>query len=127
MNNEQHGVKITFVGVSAREASLAATELRTILVDVVGDELAASLERDNQDALDAGSTLMLLFGTPAAIAIAAGIRAFLGKRPAYRDAIMIKTAEGDEFIAAGGGIDKLDAHALVEALQRGRAKGKPAK
>lgn len=121
MNHEPLGLKIVFGGVSARDASSGAAELRTMLLDRVDDELTASLERDNPDSLDGGSTLVLLFGAPGAVALAAGIRAFLAKRPAHRDTIVIRTAEGDEVIAAGEAASKLDAPALIEALQRRRA------
>jgi hypothetical protein len=120
--NGRLGVKITFDDRSAGEANRAATELRRMLLDDAGGNVTASIEKDNQDSQDVGSVLVLLFGTSAAVTIAQGIRAFLAKRPAHRDGLTIRTADGDEIVATGAIASKLDAPALVEALLRQRAK-----
>lgn len=85
-------------------------------------DITASIEKDNEDSQDVGSVLVLLFGTSAAVTIAQGIRAFLAKRPAQRDGLTIRTADGDEVVATGVAASKLDAPALVQALRRQRTK-----
>ena len=120
--NERLAVKITFDGRSAGEANRAATELRRMLFDHADSDITASIEKDNEDSQDVGSVLVLLFGTSAAVTIAQGIRAFLAKRPAHRDGLTVRTADGDEIVATGAMASKLDAQALVRALLLKRAK-----
>jgi hypothetical protein len=120
VNDEQLGVKIMFDSRSSAEANRAASELRKMLLDNVDDRIAASIEKTDDDTQDTGSVLVLLFGTSAAIAIAEGIRAYLAKRPEQRDHIMIKTADGNEIVATGEAASKLDAPALIKALQARR-------
>ena len=122
MRNGELGVKITFGDRSVGEANRAATELRRMLLDHADGDVIASIEKENEDSQDAGSVLVLLFGTSAAVTIARGIQAFLAKRPAQRDGLTIRTADGDEVVATGEAACKLDAPALVQALRRQRAK-----
>jgi hypothetical protein len=121
VSNEAFGVKIVFQQVSAGEANRAAAEMRNALLGRA-DDITVSIEKDDPDSQDAGQTLVLLFGSAAAIAIAEGIKAFLAKRPAQRDGLTIKTTDGDEIVATGEAASKLDAPALVKALQRRRNK-----
>src|SRR5262245_58897322 len=99
--NGRLGVKITFDDRSVGEANRAATELRRMLLDHADGDIAASIEKDNEESQDVGSVLVLLFGTSAAVTIAQGIRAFLAKRPAHRDGLMIRTVDGNEIVATG--------------------------
>lgn len=89
-----------------------------MVLDRVDDDIEASIDKEDADSQDAGSTLVLLFGSSAVVAIAEGIRAFLAKRPAQRDGFTIKTADGTEIIATGEAASKLDAPALIAALNR---------
>jgi len=113
------GVRITFEGLDRAEANRAVEHLRQALVERVGDGVVASIDKDDPDSQDAGATLVLLFGTAAATAIAQGIRAYLARRGDDRDRITIKTADGTEVVAAGEAARTLDAAALVRAASGG--------
>lgn len=116
MDGEQRGVRITFDGLTAAEANRAAQALRQSLMSGADDDLTASIEKDDHDSQDAGATLVVLFGSSAAVAVARGIRAYLERRG--RDEITIRTADGTEVIATGEAARKLDATALVRAARR---------
>ena len=117
MSEPQLGVQIAFENLSAGEASRAAGELRALVLDHSEGGIEASLRRTSADSQSVGETLVLLFGSSAAVAIAEGIRVFLAKRPAQRDGLTIRTADGAEVIATGEAASKLDAPALVRALK----------
>jgi len=120
MDTPTEGVRITFEGASRADANRAAEELRQDLVERVGGALAATIEKDDPDSQDAGATLVLLFGTAAAVEVAKGIRAYLARRGDDRDRLTIKTADGTELVATGEAARTVDAAALVRAIDRGR-------
>src|SRR5882672_1940464 len=124
MRDEQLGVQITFADRPDAGANRAAAELRRLLIEQLDEHIEASIDKEDADSQDAGSTLVLLFGTSAAVAIAEGIRAFLAKRPAQRDGFRIRTIDGVEVVATGEAASKLDATALVDALNRARRRPK---
>jgi ethanolamine utilization protein EutA (predicted chaperonin) len=71
--------------------------------------------------MDFGSTLVLVFGTPAAIAVARGIYEAMKR---FSTAVVIKTRSG-EIIATGDAAGKMNVDAVVAALsQHARATGK---
>jgi parvulin-like peptidyl-prolyl isomerase len=117
-DGHQLGVRITFDELSRADANRVVQELSRALLDRVGDEATASIEKPDTDSQDGGGTLVLLFGTTAAAAIAQGIRAYLARRADVRDRITIKTADGIEVIATGEAARNLDAAALVRASHR---------
>ncbi|MEO7734153.1 MAG: CHAT domain-containing protein [Kofleriaceae bacterium] len=114
------GVRITFEGVTCAEANRLVQALREDLIERVGSDLVASIDKENPDSQDGGSTLVLLFGSSAAVAIAQGIRAYLTRRGDDRDRITIKTSDGTEILATGEAARTLDAAALVRAGSGGR-------
>ncbi len=120
MEGHEVGVRITFDDLSRAEANRAVQELRQAIVERLGDEVAASIEKDDPDSQDAGATLVLLFGSSAGAAIAQGIRAYLARRSGDCDRITIKTADGTEIVATGEAARTLDAAALLRAVKRAR-------
>lgn len=122
MDALQAGVRITFDGMNRAEANRVVQELRQALIDRVGHDLTATIDKDDPASQDAGATLVLLFGTAAAVEIAKGIRAWLAQRSDARDFIMIKTAAGDEVVATGEPARRIEAAALVRAVQRRRSR-----
>jgi len=110
-------VRITFDGLTRAEANQAIQELQEAILERA-DAVASSITKDDPDSQDAGSTLVLLFGSGAAVAIAQGIRAYLARRSDDRDGFTIRTADGTEVVARGEPARKLDAAALVRAATR---------
>jgi hypothetical protein len=119
MEGHEAGVRITFDGLSRAEANRAVQELCQAMVERVGDDVVASIEKDDPDSQDSGATLVLLFGGSACAAIAQGIRAYRARRSDRdRDRITIKTADGTEIVATGEAARTLDAAALLRAITR---------
>jgi hypothetical protein len=123
MDAPQVAVRITFDELSRAEANRAVQDLREAIVGRAGEDVVASVENEDADSQDAGSTLVLLFGAPAAVAIAHGIRAYLARRADDRDRITIRTKDGTEVVATGEAARNLDAAALVRAARRAPGKG----
>jgi len=123
MDEQQIAIRITFDDLTRGEANRAVQDLREAILVRVGDEIGVSIERDDPDSQDLGSTLVLLFGAPAAVAIAQGVRAYLARRSDPRDRITIKTNDGTEVVASGEAARNLDAAALVRAIRRPPRKG----
>jgi hypothetical protein len=92
MGDQNNTVRITFEGLSRAEASQAANELREQLLNRVSDELVARIEKEDLASQDVGSTLVLLFGTSAALNIAQGIRLYLSKRGTRGTRVIVETS-----------------------------------
>jgi hypothetical protein len=116
MSEPQLGVQIAFEGLGEAEASRAAAELRALILDAE-DGVDVAIRPADADSQSAGEILVALFSSASVAAIAEGIRLYLAKRPAQRDGLTIRTVDGAEVIATGAAASKLDAPALVRALQ----------
>jgi hypothetical protein len=93
------------------EAGIKAKKLRQELLDVSPD-VSVSLAKDDPANQDFGGTLVLVLGTPAVIAVANGIAAYL-----KRDRAKIRISKGGEVVAEG--ISGEDAARIAEAFSRG--------
>ncbi|MBO0789549.1 MAG: hypothetical protein J2P36_01175 [Ktedonobacteraceae bacterium] len=82
---------ITFDTADAADANRHAEELRQALLDASPD-VEVYRRRDDPDTQDFGSTLVLLLGTPAAVAVAKAVGDFLALR---RGTIIIETKDGE--------------------------------
>lgn len=82
---------ITFDDVSSADANRYADELREVLLDASPD-VHVERKREDSSTLDFGATLVLLLGTPAAVAIARAIGNWLALR---RGTISIETEKGE--------------------------------
>lgn len=72
---------IRFEDLSAAEAGDRAASLRETLLDASPD-LSVEVKKSDAATMDMGATLVLVLGTPAVIAIAKGIAAFLARERA---------------------------------------------
>jgi hypothetical protein len=79
-DHSQHFV-IRFENLSAAEASEKAASLREALLDASPD-VSAEVKKTDASTMDMGATLLLALGTPAIIAIAKGIAAFMARERA---------------------------------------------
>jgi hypothetical protein len=118
MDRQEVAVRIGFDNLSRGECNRAVQELRELLRETVSDDVVISIERQDADSQDAGSVLVLLFGTTSATVIAHGIRAYLARRSDPKDQITIKTKDGLEVIATGEAARRLDASALLRAANK---------
>ena len=107
MNDPTHEIEIRFEDMSLAAASTKAEKLRKELERVSPDTIIR-VAKDDLSNQDFGSTLVLLLGTPAILAVAHGIASYL-----QRD-------RGTVAISANGivaeGISGNDVARIVEAL-----------
>jgi hypothetical protein len=110
---------IDLVGESVADGNQWITELQGIIENYLTEEgtsREAHLERFRRDGetQDFGATLIVLLGTPAAIAIAKGVHDFIAKRGSK---VVIRTPEGT-VVAQGDGAKNIDVAKTAEALRR---------
>lgn len=102
--------KIIFENRSAADANRWAKELREFILDATSD-VEVEQKRDNRFSQDLGSTLVLILGTPAILAVAKALGQWL---TLHREvSITIKTPEG-EIIATK--LSSKDALRLAELM-----------
>ena len=115
-------LRLRFEGVTPAQANRLAHELDERLHEITRGQLETRRLREREDAQDLGATievLVVLLGTPFAVAIASGIRDFIAKRGS---GIVIEAGFG-KVVAAGDAATALDADALAAALKDPRAWG----
>ncbi len=95
---DQYTHVIKFKNVSDAEAAQYAEELRDFLLDATAD-VEAKKRRDDPYTQDLGTTLVLVLGTPAAVAVAEAIGNWLALR---RGTITIKRGENGEVLECSG-------------------------
>lgn len=108
---------LRFEGLSAAEAGLAAQGLQQLLAEAA-PEVDVTLQRDRAEAQDMGASLVLLLGTPAIIAVAKGIAAYIGKRGERRGTLVVERVAADgstERVHFDG--DSVDAAKVAQALR----------
>lgn len=98
---------IHFSNVTTAEANRYAAELREALLDASPD-VGAIQQRDDPYSQDFGSTVVLILGTPAIIAVAQGIKAWLEKR---NDVEIVLRPDGE---VHGRNLSSRDAVTIVE-------------
>lgn len=102
---DQQSYRITFHDVSSADANRYAEELREILRDASPD-VSVERKREHPSTQDFGTTLILVLGTPAAVAIARAIGNWLALR---RGTISIERENGE--------ITKITGTNLTEEVQ----------
>ncbi len=93
---DQQSYSITFENVSPADASRYADELSNALLDATSD-ITIQRRREDPRAQDFGATLVLLLGTPAAVALAKTITTVIGNwlqlRQGQGVSVTVKTAD----------------------------------
>ena len=102
--------EISFEGVDADEAAKLANQLEQEVREIGDAEV--SLKKDRSDSQDFGATLVLVFGTPVAIALAKGIAVFLQRH----SGASIRIKKNGEVIATN--LDSRDASRIAEAFAK---------
>ncbi len=110
MNRRSYTIK--FVDVSGADAGRYAQELRNDLLDASPD-VHVSIERDNPLAQDFGATLVLLVGTPAALAIANAIGNYISR---HRE-VSLEFSDGDRSLKVSN-LDPTTALRLTELMTK---------
>jgi hypothetical protein len=113
MVNVEHELTLSFDDANIAEAGRFAAELANRLRQAE-PPIQVEERRINKDAQDPGSTLVLLLGAPAVVALAKGVATWLAMRPDAK--VTIKDKDGS-IIASG--LRSSDARAIIEVRIRG--------
>jgi hypothetical protein len=108
-------LRITFQNVTQAEGTVQAHALRRRLLELTDHEITCELIKDSNTTMDFGSTLVLLFGTPAAIAVAKGLYEALKR---LSSSVVIKTANG-RVLSFGDAASNINVDDVIEALNKG--------
>jgi hypothetical protein len=114
MDDHTQQFEIRFEGLTNDEAGVKAKKLRQELL-AVSPEVSVAVAKDDHSNMDFGGTLVLVLGTPAVIAVAQGIAAFL-----KRDRASIIITKDGEVVAAN--ISGEDAARIAEVFSKSRKK-----
>ena len=109
-NMDKQECIITFVDASVADATRYASELRESLLEA-NPYASVEQRRDDPNSQDLGTTLVLVFGSQFAVAIAQGIRSWLAKRDSAR--LTIKTPKGTILLE---NVNAKDAAEITKAL-----------
>jgi hypothetical protein len=111
---ELQQLRVRFDGLTSAAANQAALELADVLRASVGPDGSVEIAKTDNRTQDMGATLVLLLGTPAAIAIAKGIHDYISKRGSR---VVIETPEGS-VIATGDAAKNIDIAKTAEAIRK---------
>lgn len=121
---EKQEFTIRFEGLSSAEAGVEAQRLREILANASPDIEVSQPRRERGESMDLGATLVLLLGTPAIIAVAKGVGAWIGQRGKRPGKLVF------ERVAANGSVERFcfdgesaDAAKVAAALRPSGSKG----
>jgi hypothetical protein len=110
-----HEILISFPEVSPAQANQYAAELQDALRQASID-VSVERIRSDPEALDFGTTLAVILGTPAAIALATAVKRWLARRGTK---LIVKTTTG-EILAEN--LDSKDAAEIAAAFTRSEAR-----
>ena len=111
---------VTFEGVSPSDANRYAEELRNALLDATAD-ITVQRKRENPQAQDFGSTLVLILGTPAVAAVVTALSNWLQLRK--NASLSWKSADGEINIQNISSKDVVELAQQLLNKQRGREFG----
>src|SRR5436190_3359763 len=95
---------LDFEDSNTAEANRRCLELSDFIGHITGFAVQPEIRKPDRITQDFGTTLVLALGTPFAIAIAQGIRDFIGKSGSK---LRLRTPSGT-FIAVGGAAENID-------------------
>jgi hypothetical protein len=92
---QSHELTISFDDASASQANKYASELGKQLLGLSLPDVSIDVARESENTMDFGTTLVVVLGTPAVLAIAKGIQAWLAKRPGATVTVETIKSNGD--------------------------------
>ncbi len=99
---------VTFEGLDGYQANVAAQSLKDALTVLGKSDLNVTTRKERTNAQDFGATLVLVFGTPVAIALAKGIADWIRQRPDTKVSIRDKNGKKVlDFTGKGKDLEKL--------------------
>jgi hypothetical protein len=110
--DQKSELTISFEGLTGHTAGLAAEELKQSILDLGEGDVDVATRKEHEGTQDFGATLVLVFGTPVAIALARGIAGWLQRR-ADMTTVVIRDKNGRELLKYNGDAKELDKLAAV--------------
>lgn len=99
---------LTFEGLDGPQANVAAQSLKDALTVLGKSDLSVTTKKERANTQDFGATLVLVFGTPFAIAVAKGIADWIRQRPDTKISIRDKNGKKVlDFTGKGKDLSKL--------------------
>lgn len=98
---------IAFEGLDGAEGNMAAQSLKDAIADLGESDLTVTTKKERARTQDFGATLVLVFGTPVAIALAKGIAGWMRRR-ADMTTVVIRDKHGNEVLKYTGEAKDLD-------------------
>src|SRR6266851_5226203 len=92
---------IAFEGLDGAEANVAAQSLNDAIVGLGEEDLNVTNRKDGEGTQDFGATLVLVFGTPVAIALARGIAGWMRQRGGMTH-VVLRDKNGRELLKYNG-------------------------
>jgi hypothetical protein len=117
---DQKTLLVSFEGLSTRAANTAIDNLLAAIKDnAVASGVAAQIQRcerlkESKETQDFGATLIIVLGTPAAVAIAKGVHDYIAKSG---NRVVIRTP-GGVVKASGDATKNIDIAATVRSLEQ---------
>jgi hypothetical protein len=112
VDQKKNELTITFDGIKGHEASFAAEELKQAVVDLGEPDVEVTTKKERANTQDFGATLVLVFGTRVAVALAKGIAGWLRRR-ADMTTIVIHDKNGRELLKYHGEAEEMDNLAAI--------------
>jgi hypothetical protein len=110
--DQKNELIISFEDLKGHAAGLATEELRQAILYLGEADVDVATRKEREGTQDFGATLVLVFGTPVAIALARGISAWLRRR-ADMTTVVIRDKKGLELLKYNGEAKELDKLAAV--------------
>src|SRR5271163_4676756 len=110
--DQKSELTISFEGLTGHTAGLEAEELKQSILDLGEADVDVATRKEREGTQDFGATLVLVFGTPVAIALARGIAGWLRRR-AEMTTVVIRDKNGRELLKYNGDAKELDKLAAV--------------
>ena len=110
--DQKSELTISFEGLTGHTAGLEAEELKQSILDLGEADVDVATRKEREGTQDFGATLVLVFGTTVAIALARGIAGWLRRR-AEMTTVVIRDKNGRELLKYNGDAKELDKLAAV--------------
>jgi hypothetical protein len=117
--------KIYFKGLSAADATKAASSLAMLLRDLDQPGVEVAVAKDTIRTQDLGTVIVLMLGTKAVVEVAKGIASWLRRR-ADAGGLVIMDVEGNYVEVRGPAAESVDVARIAQALGHkvGRSAGR---
>jgi hypothetical protein len=109
-----HQLRVRFETGTVADQGKAARELARSLSSIIGADGSVEIVRSDEARQDIGTVIVLVLGTPAAVAVAKGIHDYISKRG---NRVVIETSQGS-IVATGDAAKNIDIAKTAAAINK---------